>query len=165
MIGLPLAAIPVVIKIFPEPAKAIARLKGYEPVVMTAGVVVFVIGFCMMLYIVSLQNVSLLYARTVNGVRNHFYNIAALEPELELSVRVLTRTVKKPRYFRESFVPTVVAFALLDGSYPALAWFLISLSRGSALSTCTTMAVIGILGVSLIIHVLFYWVYTHFEWT
>jgi hypothetical protein len=82
MIGLPLAAIPVVIKIFPEPAKAIAKLKGYEPVVMIASILVFVIGLCMMLYIVSLQNVSLLYARTVNGIRNYFYGIAGLEDEL-----------------------------------------------------------------------------------
>ena len=165
MIGLPLAAIPVLIKTFPEPAKAIAKLKGYEPVVMIASILVFVIGLCMMLYIVSLQNVSLLYARTVNGIRNYFYGIAALKPELERSLRVLPRTVAKPRYLREGFLPVIFAFALLDGSYPALAVFLLSLAGESALNTCTIMAMIGALGLSVIVHVLACWVYTHFELT
>ena len=161
MIGFPLAVIPILIKFFPDPARAVAKLKGYEPVVMMAGV----LGLCMMLYIISLQNVSLLYARTVNGIRNYFYNIAGLESEVERSLRVLPRTVEKPRYFREGFLPTIIAFALLDGSYPALAWFLVSIASESALSMCTTIAIIGMLGLSIIVHVLAYRVYTHFELT
>src|SRR6266571_7094029 len=71
IIGLPLAVLPIVFKVFPEHAGLAATLRGYEAVVMTASFVVAGIGFCMMLYIISLQNVSLLYARTVNGVRNY----------------------------------------------------------------------------------------------
>jgi hypothetical protein len=165
MIGLPLAAIPIVIKIFPEPAAAIAKLKGYELVLITASVFVAVIGLCMMLYIVSLQNVSLLYARTVNGIRHYFYNIAALEPGVERSFRKLPRSIEKPRYFRESFAPVIIAFGLLDGGYPALAWFLIAIERHSAFNTCAMIAIIGILGASVAIHLISYWVYTHFELT
>ena len=165
MIGFPLAVIAILIKFFPEPEKAVAKLKGYESMVMTAGVLVAFLGLCMMLYIISLQNVSLLYARTVNGIRNYFYNIAGLEPEVERSLRVLPRTVGKPRYFREGFLPTIIAFALLDGAYPALAWFLVSIASESALSMCTTIAIIGMLGLSIVVHVLAYRVYTHLELT
>jgi hypothetical protein len=159
MIGLPLAAVPIIIKFFPEPVKALANLRGYESLVIIASAIVASIGFCMMLYIVSLHKVSLLYAKTVNGVRNYFYKIAALDPASEKQVRVLPRSINKPRYFRKSFVPTIIAFGLLNGAYPAVAMVLISLSHKPFASTSAIVNVSIALAASVFVHVLAYWLY------
>jgi len=159
MIGLPLAAVPIIIKILPERARAIENLKGYESFIIMASLIVASIGFCMMIYIVSLHKVSLLYAKTVNGVRNYFYEIAALDSDSEAAVRVLPRSIKKPRYFRKSFMSAIVAFGLLDGSYPSLAIFLTSLSRGSTPGIWTISAIVSTLVASVLIHA---WAYRRY---
>lgn len=156
MIGLPLAVLPVLIKFFPEPAKAIVvGLKGYELLVVIASAVVASIGFAMMLYIISLYKLSLLYANTVNGVRNYFYEIAELSRADEARIRVLPRVVNQLPISAD-FIPTVITFALLNGAYPAAAFVLLSIERGSFADGCTALLVVAILGASIIIHVLVY---------
>jgi len=160
IVGLPLSVIPIALQLFRSRLPALTELKGYEPVAILGSLLVATMGFCMMLFIISLRNESLLYARTVNGVRNYFYCIASLDPHIENTLRALPRAVDKPRFFRKSFLPTIVAFGILDGAYPAVAIFLVCKLHALLSADVTMRAVITALGLSALYHIWAYWAYT-----
>ena len=77
-----------------------------------------------MVYVVNLRLDSLLYARTVNGLRDHSARKSRLPADELRRVLVLPRSVGLPRYFEASFfLPVVVAFAILDSGYLVGGWF------------------------------------------
>jgi hypothetical protein len=70
--------------------------------------------------------------------------------------------VNKPRFFRKSFLPTIAAFAMLDGAYPAVAMFVVCKLHWPRISDDLAMAnVAAVLGLSVVYHSWAYWAYTH----
>ncbi len=81
-------------------------------------VAVALVGLCVLGYISNLRLDALLYARTVNGVRDYFWTVAELAPVIEKRIRVLPRDIAKPAYWEPKyFLLVVVAFAILDTAY------------------------------------------------
>ena len=95
---------------------------------------IWLLGFCLMLYVVNLRLDALLYAHTVNGIRRFFYDKSNLEYADELKIRVLPRTPTQPRYYEWTyFFAVVIVFSLLNTIYPitGIAWYLVHEYHGS----------------------------------
>lgn len=112
-------------------------------------VIVGVVGWLIAGYITNLRLDALLYAHSVNGIRNYFYTLKDLPREIEVRYRVLPRDVDQPGLFEPRFFLFVVlSFALLNGVYIALG--LILLTHGRFVVT------VGVFAVSVIAHVVLY---------
>lgn len=75
------------------------------------------IGLCILAYVINLRLDAILYARTVNGIRKHFFNKSGLSFKEERRVRLLPRSIYKPSYFEGYFLPVVFAFSLFNSAY------------------------------------------------
>lgn len=77
------------------------------------------IGFCVSSIVMNLQLDSVLYARTVNGIRDFFYEKAIRNNEIaatdEHYIRVLPRMVDKPGFHSQRII--VVAFAFINSIF------------------------------------------------
>ena len=83
------------------------------------------IGLCVLGYVVNIRCDAILYARTVNGIRKHFYDTSGLAFEDELRIRVLPRTPSLPKYIGNRYFGFVVAtFMFVGTSYFGAGWFL-----------------------------------------
>jgi len=75
-------------------------------------------GLCVMTYLIALRMDALLYARTVNGIRNYFTNKSGLENEYLKNNNLLPMSVNKPKYFEISnFVPILFAISIFNTVY------------------------------------------------
>lgn len=82
------------------------------------------LGVCS--YVTNLRLDTLLYARTINGVRRACYDQWDIPLQEKLSLRVLPWSPSRPEYFEGSyFLPVVLVFGLIDSSYIALAIWLL----------------------------------------
>lgn len=82
------------------------------------------IGIFSCCYLISLSLDSVLYARTVNGIRKHIFknNI-----DFESHYRVLPKLTNQPQYIQpHSFLFIVLAFAIINSIYFSLGTFLIA---------------------------------------
>lgn len=85
------------------------------------------VGFLVLIYIANLRMDAILYARTVNAIRKHFYDDADLNIEIKLRTRVLPQTASLPAYSEKSFfLPVVVSFAIFNSMYIFLSLVLLS---------------------------------------
>jgi hypothetical protein len=71
-----------------------------SPLVPGGACIISLLGLFVMVFVVNLRLDALLYARTVNGIRMHFYERSESKYPEELRMRVLPRSVHQPRYFR-----------------------------------------------------------------
>ena len=67
-----------------------------------------IIGLGFSIYVIDLRNDSILYARTVNGIRKYFYDRAGRMKIQEY--QVLPTNIKKPKYFKFSPLIGIVFF-------------------------------------------------------
>jgi hypothetical protein len=75
---------------------------------------------------VELQHDSILYARTVNGIRNYFYSEAKLTPAIENATRVLPRNVKQPDFYSKRHLGIIVlTFSVVNTAFAAAACYVI----------------------------------------
>lgn len=82
-----------------------------------------VCGMCVAWYVTELRGDAILYARTVNGIRKHFYDLSGLKPKEEMSMRVLPRSIAVPRHRDWFFFGGVlVSFIVIDTIYFALGY-------------------------------------------
>lgn len=86
-----------------------------------------IIGLLVCMYMIKLKHNGILYARTVNGIRNYFYSQKNLG-EAQSTVIVLPIITSKPKYFNTSFLPIVTIFALIDSFYFYLFFLIKALS-------------------------------------
>jgi len=102
-----------------------------SPLIAVLFFVISMVGLCVMWYIVALRSDALLYARTINGIRKHFYDNAHHKRGYKAAMRVLPQSPHIPPY-REYhlFLPVVLAFSLLDVLYFLFAFYALSLSVG-----------------------------------
>ena len=83
------------------------------------------IGLFVLAYVINIRFDAILYARTVNGIRKHFYDKSGIAIEEELRIRVLPRTPGLPNYIGGRYFGfVVVAFMLVGTSYFGAGWAL-----------------------------------------
>ena len=87
--------------------------------------VVGLVGLGVCAYVSNLRLDTLLYARTINGIRKAYYAEWDIPLEEKIRLRVLPWSPSRPEYFEGSyFLPVVLVFALIDSSYVGLAMWL-----------------------------------------
>jgi hypothetical protein len=85
--------------------------------------VIALVGVSVMGYVTSLRFSAILYARTVNGIRDYFASRSEFSPEEEQRYRLLPRATDVPEYLDWwSFGFVVYSFALLDTVYFVGGW-------------------------------------------
>lgn len=96
-------------------------LRNYTPVLATICLVISLAGFGVLLHLVSLRMDAILYARTVNAIRKHFYDNVpeyVVDLDTKLRMRVLPQTSSQPSYLEwRYFGPVVSVLAILDTFY------------------------------------------------
>lgn len=70
-------------------------------------------GIMVLCYLINLRHDALLYARTVNGIRNYFYGRSRLDFGDERRIRVLPRSIRQPQYLEPFYFMFVVAAILI----------------------------------------------------
>ena len=89
------------------------------------GSIFSMVGFSMMVYILNLRFDALLYARTVNGIRNYYYKFSSLSVEDILKIKVLPTSIYVPRYYEfPYFVCVIFAFGIINSSYILVSFIL-----------------------------------------
>ena len=80
--------------------------------------VIAIFGFCLSWIVMELQHDAILYARTVNGIRNYFYKQQAFTVQDEKRIRVLPRDVNKPDFYSYRHLGVIVfAFAFVNSVF------------------------------------------------
>jgi uncharacterized HAD superfamily protein len=85
-------------------------------------ILISIIGFLSCCYLMSINFDSILYARTVNGIRKFFYDKYYKSDEAinskEDQYRVLPKNTSQPKYIQKhSFGTIVIAFAMINSIY------------------------------------------------
>ena len=115
IMGVPFTLYAVIIALSPQMAQIIYALVALTAIV---SIVIALVGFCVTLYIVSLRMDVVLYARTVNSIRKHFFDDAKLDVDSKSRLRNLPQTASMPGYFEPVyFLPVVVSFAIFNAVY------------------------------------------------
>jgi uncharacterized HAD superfamily protein len=92
------------------------------------------VGVCVFLYVVNLRMDAILYARTVNSIRKHFFDMAPIDKRMKVQTRVLPQTASVPAYFEGSYFLAVAAsFAIFNSLYLFVGLFLLSVPNTSIL--------------------------------
>jgi uncharacterized HAD superfamily protein len=106
-------------------ASDISTLLSIEPLLTAIlGTMLFATGLLLLGYVTNIRCDTLLYARTVNGIRNHFYGFSSLKFHEELDVRVLPKSVRHPPYYEGSyFLFVVLLFASIGIIYFGGGWY------------------------------------------
>lgn len=126
-----IASVPIsilVVTLNMEPAKA-GSVMGFllaEPLVPALFLsAIAVVGLMILAYVTNVRADALLYARTVNGIRRHFFESSELSLQAELQLRTLPRTNSIPHYFEPSyFLFVVAAFSIIGTAYAAAGWLI-----------------------------------------
>jgi len=85
--------------------------------------IIAVIGFLICCYIINKKFNSILYARTVNGIRKYFIDHSSVEVD---GYFVLPKDVGKPEYFQYSFLAILLSFAIINSGFIYLAFLIIN---------------------------------------
>jgi uncharacterized HAD superfamily protein len=87
--------------------------------------VIALVGLMILAYVTNVRCDAILYARTVNGIRRHFFETSELSLQDELQLRSLPRTNSRPRYLEPTyFLFVVLTFALIGTGYAVVGWFI-----------------------------------------
>lgn len=93
----------------------------YTPVLIAIFLVISLAGFGVLLYLVNLRMDAILYARTVNSIRKHFYDNVPnylMSLDSKIRTRVLPQTRSQPSYKEwRYFGPVVSVIAILNAFY------------------------------------------------
>ena len=108
------------------------------------------VGFALCWIVVELQLDSILYARTVNGIRNYFYTEANLPPAIEKATRVLPKDIEKPGFLSYRHLGMIVGtFSLVNTAFVTAALYLIG--KG-CFTVCTILLLAGCLAAHFLAH-------------
>jgi uncharacterized HAD superfamily protein len=114
IMGLPFTLYAVIIGLSQQIGEII-----YVLTALTASIslIIAIVGLFVTLYITNLRFDAILYARTVNGIRKHFYDKSDLDLNYKTRMRPLPQTPTIPGYFENYFLPVIVSFAIFDAVY------------------------------------------------
>lgn len=86
-------------------------------------IIISIIGFFICLYIINKKFTGILYAQTVNGVRNYFVKNATTDVSAFL---VLPTVLNKPKYFQFTSLFLIFPFAIINSSLISFAFWIIN---------------------------------------
>jgi hypothetical protein len=125
---------------------------------------VALIGFGMFIYILNLRFDALLYARTVNGIRKHFYKKSTSELSYKLRIRVLPQSTQLPNYFEPRFFfPIILVFGLINSIYIYLPLFLLLRETFNSMICLIFFSIAVPLIVFFLIHYFTYLLYSRYR--
>lgn len=125
----------------------LGSLRNNDLVIALVTTVIFLALWAVAGYVTNLRADSLLYARTINGIRKYFSNYSGLPLKDEFRYRILPRSTSFPAYFEPwYFGYVVITFALLNSLILFFGWWVYA--EVNDLSNWLAI-VIGILGVAL----------------
>lgn len=141
IMAIPVSLIAVLLSVLPGRDGLLQAISTFSPFLT---IILFIISFAglgMLLYVTSLRMDVILYARTVNAIRKHFYDEATIDIDTKLRMRVLPQSQFQPRYAEwRYFGPVVFCFAILNSSYFALAFSARPLATVGTLGMAPTWA-------------------------
>lgn len=115
IMALPFTLYSAIIGLSPQMGQFIYALAFLAALV---SLIIALVGFFVLLYVVNLRMDVILYARTVNAIRKHFYDNADLDINSKLRLRTLPQTPSLPGYFEPSyFLPVTISFAIFNMVY------------------------------------------------
>ena len=134
-------------------------LVGYVPLVAIVFLVIGCAGFGVLVYLINLRMDGLLYARTVNAIRRHFFDNVPIDIYTRYHKRVLPQTPYQPQYFElRYFFPVVVTMALFNTLYIFFAAAIFGGLSIQDISLCNVPWVAWLaLSLSLFVHPFVYW--------
>jgi len=137
IMGVPFTIFAVIIGLSPQMGQIVYPLLALTAVI---SVVISIVGYFVTLYIVNLRMDVVLYARTVNGIRKHFYDEAKLDIGSKLRLRVLPQTPTLPGYFEFYFLPVVISFAIFNSIYLLIGASIFSAPQISQITSFTAIS-------------------------
>jgi uncharacterized HAD superfamily protein len=119
IMSLPITLIALSMALSSQAEELLGAIFRLGPLLSAILFVISLVGFCVLLYIINLRMDVVLYARTINAIRKHFYDQAPMmDINTKLRTRVLPQTPFQPGYVEHRyFLPVVLSFALFDTFY------------------------------------------------
>lgn len=127
IVSIPVSLIVLVLTIAPNPEDLKDLLSTLQPVLGAVFIAISLVAFFLLLYVVNLRMDAILYARTVNAIRKHFFDGANLDLNVKLRLRVLPQTPFQPAYAEHVyFLPVVFCFGIFNTLYLVVALTLLT---------------------------------------
>jgi len=141
IMSLPITLIALFIGLSSRTDELLTLISNLSPLLSAILFVISLVGFGVLLYVISLRMDVILYARTINAIRKHFYDQADMDIDAKLRTRILPQTPYQPPYMEHRyFLPVVLSFALFNTFY--LFWAL-TLLGGTTLTDVTFQSIPG----------------------
>jgi uncharacterized HAD superfamily protein len=125
------------------------------------------IGTCLLLYIANLRLDSILYARTINAIRNYFIEKSNLNIKEITYNKVLPLSAHIPPYHEKSyFWPVAIVFGIIDGIYFIIGLVLINLNDKYASVSFIIdrwFLIISLFAFIIILHLIFYFLMARYR--
>ena len=87
----------------------------YYNIIFMYFMIIALIGFSLLLFIINLRHDAILYAKTVNKVREYFYNKSDLDINEYDQFVMLPIVSTKPKYFEKTFFfPLILVFSIIN---------------------------------------------------
>lgn len=132
IMSLPITLIALFVGLSSKSEEFLAVISNIGPLLSAILFVISLVGFGVLLYVISLRMDAILYARTINAIRKRFFDETSLDIDTKLRTRVLPQTPFQPEYLEHLyFLPVVMSFALFNTFY--LFWAL-TLAGGTELT-------------------------------
>lgn len=162
IMSLPITLIALFISLSSRTDEFLMLISNLSPLLSAILIVISLVGFGVLLHVISLRMDVILYARTINAIRKHFYDHAAMDIDTKLRTRILPQTPFQPAYVEHLyFFPVVLSFALFNTFY--LFWGL-TLLGGTTLTDVTFQSIPGWAWWGLGFLVVHYGVYRWYAW-
>lgn len=127
IMSLPITLLALAIGISSQSDKILEAIFNLGPLLSAILFVISLVGFGMLLYIINLRMDAVLYARTINAIRKHFYDGFDIDINKKLRMRILPQTTSQPQFMEyQYFLPVVLSFALFNSFYLFCSLILIS---------------------------------------
>jgi len=162
IMSLPITLIALFISLSSRTDEFLMLISNLSPLLSAILIVISLVGFGVLLHVISLRMDVILYARTINAIRKQFYDHAAMDIDTKLRTRILPQTPFQPAYMEHRyFFPVVLSFALFNTFY--LFWAL-TLLGGTTLTDVTFQSIPGWAWWGLGFLVVHYGVYRWYAW-
>jgi uncharacterized HAD superfamily protein len=163
ILSFPISAFGVFFQISIEKHEILKYILKYKVPISIVLFSVALIGFGMFIYILNLRFDALLYARTVNGIRKHFYKKSTSELSYKLRIRVLPQSTQLPNYFEPGFFfPIILVFGLINFIYIYLPLFLFFRETFRSI-ICLVFFSVAVLLIVFFLHYFTYIVYSRYR--
>ena len=139
-------------------------INSYASLASIGSITIFIVGLCVVIYIINLRFDALLYARTVNGVRRYFYDLSETDIFGLNKIKVLPVTVSMPLY-REwrYFYPVILALSVINGFYLFLSVSFFRMNISGSIGFEYTDFLVSILSSSVLSTIIYFYLSNYRE--